>query len=360
VGVSLQRNTAMATQKPIWSDAQVTAKHLAPVAGTYTLFIGNLPFDVTGKDVRRLFEKHGTVKSVRVPMNKTVGCSRGFAFVTMESTKAKCNRQEDLITKMNGCLFYGRILRVSEAVPPSRSKDIPRQKLAKLYISNLSRKVWRNDLVALYRNLGIQIKDVVLPTEDNSSINRGFAFVIIDEEHAEMAIEATNGIMLHGLPLEASKARKSNRIKLYLGGLSPFTTVEQIEKTFQKYGSNVVCQNPGNHIGDTGKALCRRGYAFVTLDTKITFHAAGQLNGDLTMGDQTIQVRKYSPASDLRTSLSSSSLVSSRNWKPSGPDHDTETPKDAAGLTECESELTALSHSFENLMSFIQISSCFV
>ena len=83
------------------------------------LYVGNLSFDTTENDLRRLFEAFGTVTSCNLIMDKMTDKSRGFAFVELsspaEATKA--------IAEMNGKDVVGRALTVNEAKP---REDRPR------------------------------------------------------------------------------------------------------------------------------------------------------------------------------------------------------------------------------------------
>lgn len=83
------------------------------------LYVGNLSFDTTENDLRRLFEAFGTVTSCNLIMDKMTDKSRGFAFVELsspaEATKA--------IAEMNGKDVGGRALTVNEAKP---REDRPR------------------------------------------------------------------------------------------------------------------------------------------------------------------------------------------------------------------------------------------
>ena len=83
------------------------------------LYVGNLSFDTTENDLRRLFEPFGTVSSCNLIMDKMTDKSRGFAFVELsspaEATKA--------IAEMNGKDVGGRALTVNEAKP---REDRPR------------------------------------------------------------------------------------------------------------------------------------------------------------------------------------------------------------------------------------------
>ena len=83
------------------------------------LYVGNLSFETTESDLRRLFEPFGAVSSCNLIMDKMTDKSRGFAFVELsspaEATKA--------IAEMNGKEVGGRALTVNEAKP---REDRPR------------------------------------------------------------------------------------------------------------------------------------------------------------------------------------------------------------------------------------------
>ena len=77
------------------------------------LYVGNLSFNTTENDLQDAFAPHGTVTSVDLIMDKMSGRSRGFAFVTMESSEAA----QAAITALNGAELDGRPLTVNEARP---------------------------------------------------------------------------------------------------------------------------------------------------------------------------------------------------------------------------------------------------
>ena len=75
------------------------------------LYVGNLPFSATETELRQLFEKHGTVESVAVIMDRETGRPRGFGFVEMSDS----NAAGTAIQNLDGREFGGRALRVNEA-----------------------------------------------------------------------------------------------------------------------------------------------------------------------------------------------------------------------------------------------------
>ena len=80
------------------------------------LYIGNLPFTTTEDELRDVFERHGTVDSVAVIMDRETGRARGFAFVEMAEQSAA----EAAIRALDGSELGGRSLRVNEAEDKGR------------------------------------------------------------------------------------------------------------------------------------------------------------------------------------------------------------------------------------------------
>lgn len=80
------------------------------------IFVGNLPWSVTGEDLKVLFEKHGQVSEASVITEKETSRSRGFGFVKMNAEDA-----DRAIQDLNGYEIGGRQLNVNEAKPRNDS-----------------------------------------------------------------------------------------------------------------------------------------------------------------------------------------------------------------------------------------------
>ena len=52
---------------------------------TNKLYVGNIPYSLTGDELGKLFEDYGTVESSVVINDRQTGRSRGFGFVEMSS-----------------------------------------------------------------------------------------------------------------------------------------------------------------------------------------------------------------------------------------------------------------------------------
>lgn len=77
-----------------------------------SIFVGNLPWNVTDADLDAKFSEFGKVISARVMQDKFTNKSRGFGFVDMEDADA-----QKAIAAMSGYKWGDRELTCNEARP---------------------------------------------------------------------------------------------------------------------------------------------------------------------------------------------------------------------------------------------------
>ncbi len=77
------------------------------------LFVGNLPYKVTGADLKDMFSKAGEVSEADVIIDRNDGRSKGFGFVSF----ANDAEADAAIEMWNGKDIEGRALTVNEARP---------------------------------------------------------------------------------------------------------------------------------------------------------------------------------------------------------------------------------------------------
>lgn len=84
------------------------------------IFVGNLSFNVTNDDLKKLFEEFGNIASAVVVMRKEkkIPKSRGFGFVQMLDEQ----QAQAAIAALNGKELMGRILDISPARPKAETK----------------------------------------------------------------------------------------------------------------------------------------------------------------------------------------------------------------------------------------------
>jgi len=87
-----------------------------PEMETSRLYVGNLTYSVTEKQLEELFSQYGDVKSVKIIGDK------GFGFVEMGSPEEAEKAKEAL----NETVFTGRTLRIDEAQPPRPRREFQR------------------------------------------------------------------------------------------------------------------------------------------------------------------------------------------------------------------------------------------
>lgn len=75
-----------------------------------TIFVGNLAFRASTRELQSLFEKFGEVQSARIATDRDTRKPRGFGFVEMAPSAA-----DKAIQALNGSDFCGRTLNLSEA-----------------------------------------------------------------------------------------------------------------------------------------------------------------------------------------------------------------------------------------------------
>jgi RNA recognition motif-containing protein len=83
-----------------------------------TIYVGNLDFQTTKEEVRKLFEPYGAVERVLIPHDPATLKSRGFAFVEMRHENAAA----EAILALNGSKLGNRTLVVNEARPPRAAR----------------------------------------------------------------------------------------------------------------------------------------------------------------------------------------------------------------------------------------------
>lgn len=77
---------------------------------TKTIFVGNLPWEVTEADLNEVFGQYGTVEASRIATDRETNRSRGFGFVEMSDDGA-----DKAIEALNNSEWGGRRLTVNQA-----------------------------------------------------------------------------------------------------------------------------------------------------------------------------------------------------------------------------------------------------
>ncbi|MBZ8181119.1 MAG: RNA-binding protein [Oscillatoria sp. PMC 1051.18] len=78
-----------------------------------TIYVGNLSYDVTEADLSSVFAEYGSVKQIKMPVDRETGRVRGFAFIDMATEAEETAAIEDL----DGAEWMERTLKVNKARP---------------------------------------------------------------------------------------------------------------------------------------------------------------------------------------------------------------------------------------------------
>jgi cold-inducible RNA-binding protein len=87
------------------------------------IYVGNLSYDTTDRELETAFSAYGTVSSARIATDRDTGRARGFGFVEMPN-EAEAHAA---IAALNSTQLQGRTLNVNESRPrEERSQGGPR------------------------------------------------------------------------------------------------------------------------------------------------------------------------------------------------------------------------------------------
>lgn len=76
------------------------------------IYAGNLPTDMTERELTEIFSAHGRVRSIKLAHDVFSGKCKGFGFIEMEGHEARA-----AIAALNGKDVRGNMLRVNEERP---------------------------------------------------------------------------------------------------------------------------------------------------------------------------------------------------------------------------------------------------
>jgi RNA recognition motif-containing protein len=83
------------------------------------IYVGNLDYRVSEKDLNDIFSEYGTVISAKIIMDKYNGRSKGFGFVEMENK----DEAEKAIASLHDTNLKERRIMVNEAKPKKQSHN---------------------------------------------------------------------------------------------------------------------------------------------------------------------------------------------------------------------------------------------
>lgn len=196
-----------------------------------SIFVGNIPFETTAREVSEIFGNDFEV--VRADVITRRGLSRGMATVEFNSVEDV----EQAIAKFDRTQFANREIFVRQDYPPpedrrdniesSRSKaadEEDREPNPEVFVGNLPYTVSWQTLKDEFRSVGTIVRADVLT--DRQGKSRGFGTVVYKTtEDAQAAIEKYKGFDFEGRKIDVRFARESKKAPQSSSGKknSPFT-----------------------------------------------------------------------------------------------------------------------------------------
>ena len=100
------------------------------------IFVGNLSFDATEEDLKKLFEGFGSVSSVVIVLDEKGNKSRGFGFIEISDSQQALKA----ITALDGQIFMGRPMRVNPTQPKSEKVRVEKRHVVRMRDSKEEKK----------------------------------------------------------------------------------------------------------------------------------------------------------------------------------------------------------------------------
>jgi RNA recognition motif-containing protein len=171
------------------------------------LYVGNLSFDATEEDLKKLFSSVGVVINAKI-VKKEDGKSKGFAFVEMENE----NSIKQAMSEFNGYDLFGRPIVVNEAIESEKKIPVKVYESSytggkKIYIGNLPYILNDADVMKIF-NIAGKVKSSKVVMDRSSGKSKGFAFVEMEtNDEAKAAVEKLNNFLINGRNIYVTSVR---------------------------------------------------------------------------------------------------------------------------------------------------------
>jgi RNA recognition motif-containing protein len=197
------------------------------------VFVGNMPFTVTEKEIRKLAndlkitDDMRRIVSISIPQGKKSKSGMGFVFIDFDSVDSAVKASE----KINGAVFSGRTINsnVKDLASANAPKKVVTSKARvidnSIYLANLDVTLTEEEIINMCNDIlatpeeqdsGIlnKIVSIEKPLEKGTDVPRGFAFIEFGSKAlVELACKEFNnlevlGKLLYCLPMQKQSERK--------------------------------------------------------------------------------------------------------------------------------------------------------
>ncbi|GIZ42806.1 hypothetical protein CKM354_000606000 [Cercospora kikuchii] len=227
---------------PAEDDDEHEDQDIKQVRSTMRLFVRNLPYDVKYEDLEAHFETFGNCEQIHIPLDKTSGAAKGFAYVQYTDPDSA----ERALVELDGRIFQGRLMHILPGAA-KREKKLDDFDLAKLPLKKqqeIKRKREAANTVfswnALYMNqdavissvanrLGIAKSEVLDPTSSDAAVKQA---------HAETHIiqETKSYFRQQGVDLDAFKKSARGDTAILVKNIPADCSRDELQRLFDEQG----------------------------------------------------------------------------------------------------------------------------
>lgn len=158
------------------------------------MFIGGLNWETTEDGLRDYFSKYGTVEELKIMKDPATGRSRGFGFLTFESSKSV-----DEVVKTQHILD-GKVIDPKRAIPREEQ-----DKTGKIFVGGIGPDVRPKEFEEFFAQWGTII-DAQLMLDKDTGRSRGFGFITYDSPDAVDKVCQNKFIDFKGKKIEIKRA----------------------------------------------------------------------------------------------------------------------------------------------------------
>ncbi|XP_011170705.1 RNA-binding protein squid isoform X2 [Solenopsis invicta] len=133
----------------------------------------------------------------------------------------------------------------------------------KLFIGGLSRNTTDKELRDHFGKFG-EIESISVKVDPHTGVSRGFAFMVFTNPKTIDKLLASGEHYINKRKVDPKRvSKKPQHGKIFVGGLTPEITDDDIKSYFSQYGTIVELQAPFDKVKNQ-----RKGFCFITFDSK--------------------------------------------------------------------------------------------
>ncbi|XP_004501589.1 polyadenylate-binding protein RBP47C'-like [Cicer arietinum] len=279
---------------------QITHVHQRSSADNKTIWVGDLHHWMDENYLHCCFASTAEIFSIKVIRNKHTGQSEGYGFVEFHSH----GTAEKVLQNFAGVLMPNtdqpfRLNWATFSTGDKRSDNVPD---LSIFVGDLATDVTDSMLHETFSNKYPSVKAAKVVFDANTGRSKGYGFVRFgDDNERSQAMNEMNGVYCSSRPMRigAATPRKSSGYQqggqsngtssqseadstnttIFVGGLDPNATAEDLREPFSEYGEIVSVKIP---VG--------KGCGFVQFANRNNAEEALQKLNGATIGKQTVRL----------------------------------------------------------------------